>query len=268
MMGAGAGGALRAGRAQDAPEGASPQGSSTMAAGGDEVPAPDTTMMAEAMASLATSGAAAGDPTASTSLVAGPPPTPPRMVTATTSTGADDNAVEEPVVIMGHPGLRASGTVTLSEEMGTSHFALNQAHDVLRQEREDINKERLHLLVWVSLLKQQMTSEKEKVEVRQKNLDVMEVLYSRRQVVVDKLDAQTEKLLDNAKELYAVAEARTNATIKQQEDLNAQAVATAKREQAVAEQELKLWEKEEQGDLSLERELEALTSREATIAVE
>jgi hypothetical protein len=145
---------------------------------------------------------------------------------------------------------------------------LNQAHDVLRQEREDINKEWLHLLVWVSLLKQQMTSEKEKVEVRQKNLDVMEVLYSRRQVVVDKLDAQTEKLLDNAKELYAVAEARTNATIKQQEDLNAQAVATAKREQAVAEQELKLWEKEEQGDLSLERELEALTSREATIAVE
>jgi hypothetical protein len=145
---------------------------------------------------------------------------------------------------------------------------LNQAHDVLRQEREDINKEWLHLLVWVSLLKQQMTSEKEKVEVRQKNLDVMEVLYSRRQVVVDKLGAQTEKLLDDAKELYAVAEARTNATIKQQEGLNAQAVATAKREQAVAEQELKLWEKEEQGDLSLERELEALTSREATIAVE
>jgi hypothetical protein len=34
--------------------------------------------------------------------------------------------------------------------------------------------------VWVSLLKQLTTSEKEKVEVRQKHLDVMEVLYSRR----------------------------------------------------------------------------------------
>jgi hypothetical protein len=35
-------------------------------------------------------------------------------------------------------------------------------------------------LVWVSLLKQLTTSEKEKVEVRQKRLDVMEVLYIRR----------------------------------------------------------------------------------------
>jgi hypothetical protein len=34
--------------------------------------------------------------------------------------------------------------------------------------------------VWVSLLKQLTTSEKEKVEVRQKRLDVMEVLYNRR----------------------------------------------------------------------------------------
>jgi hypothetical protein len=34
--------------------------------------------------------------------------------------------------------------------------------------------------VWVSLLKQLTTSEKEKVEVRQKRLDVMEVLYIRR----------------------------------------------------------------------------------------
>jgi hypothetical protein len=44
---------------------------------------------------------------------------------------------------------------------------------------------------------------------------VMEVLYSRRQAVVDKLDAQTLKLLHDTKELYAAAEARANATIKQ-----------------------------------------------------
>jgi hypothetical protein len=45
-------------------------------------------------------------------------------------------------------------------------------------------------------------------------------------------------------------------------------MATTEREQAVAEQELKLWEKEEQGDVRLERELEVLASCEAIIAVE
>jgi hypothetical protein len=102
------------------------------------------------------------------------------MVAATTSTGVDDNSVEEPEVIMGHPSLRVPGTVSLSEVMGTTHFALNQMHDVLHWESEDINEEWLRLLVWVSLLKQLTTSEKEKVEVRQKRLDVMEVLYNRR----------------------------------------------------------------------------------------
>jgi hypothetical protein len=47
------------------------------------------------------------------------------MVAATASMGADDNAIEEPEVIMGHPGLRALRTVSLSEAMGMTHFALN-----------------------------------------------------------------------------------------------------------------------------------------------
>jgi hypothetical protein len=62
---------------------------------------------------------------------------------------------------------------------------------VLHQEREDINEEWLHHSVWVSLLKQRTTSEKEKAEVRQKRIDVMEALYNRRQAVADKLDAQS-----------------------------------------------------------------------------
>jgi G:T/U-mismatch repair DNA glycosylase len=74
------------------------------------------------------------------------------MVAAIALTGADDNTIEKPKVIMGHPGLRAPGTVSLSEAMGTTHFVLNQAQDVLYWEREDINEERLHLSVWVSLL--------------------------------------------------------------------------------------------------------------------
>jgi hypothetical protein len=106
--------------------------------------------------------------------------------------------------------------------------------------------------------------------VRQKRLDMLVVLYNRRQTVANKLDAQTQKLLHDTKELYVTAEARANATIKQQEYLNAQAAATTQREQAVAERELKLQEKKEHGNikLELEHELEALTSREATLRVE
>jgi hypothetical protein len=49
----------------------------------------------------------------------------------------------------------------------------------------------LHPLLRDDLLKQHTTSEKEKEEERKKRLDVMEVLYSKRQAVADKLDAQT-----------------------------------------------------------------------------
>jgi hypothetical protein len=177
-----------------------------------------------------TSEAAGGNPATSTVSVACAPSSPPQMAAATASTGANDNAVEEPMVIMGHPGFRAVGAVSLSEVMVTSHFVLNQTHDVLCQEREDINIERMCLSGWVSLLKKRTTSEKEKVEVRQKHLDVMEILYNRRHVVADKLDDEAQKLLHDAKELYATVEARANATIKQQEDLNAQAVIMAQRE--------------------------------------
>jgi hypothetical protein len=187
-----------------------------------------------------TSEVAASDPAASTAPAVGVLSSPPQMAAATASSGADDNTVEEPKVIMGHPGLRAPRIVSLSEVMGTTHFVLNQAHDVLCQESEDINEEQLRPSVWVSLLKTWMTSEKEKAEARQKSLDVMEILYSRRQAMADKLDTQAQKLLHDAKELYATAKAHVNATIKQQENLNAQATVMAQREQAVVEQELKL----------------------------
>jgi hypothetical protein len=94
----------------------------------------------------------------------------------------------------------------------------------------------------------------------------MEVQYNRRQAVAEKLDAQTQKLMHDAKELYAAAEAHANATIKQQEDLNVQAAAKAQRDLVAAEQELKRLEREERDDLRLEHELEALASCEATIA--
>jgi hypothetical protein len=93
----------------------------------------------------------------------------------------------------------------------------------------------------------------------------MEVLYSRWRAVANKLDSKTQKLLHDAKELYAASEVHANATIKQQDGLNTQVMTMAQREQAVAEQELKLQEREEQDDLRLERELKALTSCESDL---
>jgi hypothetical protein len=82
-------------------------------ASGNRVLASDTTTVAEAMASPVISGAAARDPATSTGSTAGAPPSPPHMAAAATSMGTDDNAVEKPEVIMGHPGLRALGIVSL-----------------------------------------------------------------------------------------------------------------------------------------------------------
>jgi hypothetical protein len=50
---------------------------------------------------------------------------------------------------------------------------------VLHREKEDIDDEWLCRSVWVSLLKKQMTYEKEKAEVRHKQLDVMEILLNK-----------------------------------------------------------------------------------------
>jgi hypothetical protein len=165
-MGSEARGAPRDGGTQDAPDGAGPQDSPMAAACSNRIPVTDTTTVARATTSAVTSEAAAGDPAASTSPAAGAPSSPPHMVAATASAGADDNAIEEPDVTMGHPGLRAPETVSLSKAMDTAHFALNQAHDVPQQEREDINEERLRLSVWVCLLKKRTTSEKKKAMAR------------------------------------------------------------------------------------------------------
>jgi hypothetical protein len=62
------------------------------------------------------------------------------IATGATTTGDDDD--NELEVIMGHPGLRAPGNVSLSEEMGVAHFALCQAQEVLQQERANIEEER------------------------------------------------------------------------------------------------------------------------------
>jgi hypothetical protein len=105
-------------------------------------------------------------------LSAGVPSSPPWMGAATALVGADDDTAEELEVILGHPILRASGDVSLSKAMGTTHWVLNQVHGVLHREREDIDDERWCLLLWASLLKERMTSEKEKAEMNRDWCDV------------------------------------------------------------------------------------------------
>jgi hypothetical protein len=91
------------------------------------------------------------------------------MVATTASAGADDDAIEELEVILGHPFLKASGDVSLFEAMGAAHWMLIQTHDVLHRDRGDIDDKQRCLLLWVSLQRKQMASEKEKAKARQKH---------------------------------------------------------------------------------------------------
>jgi hypothetical protein len=72
------------------------------------------------------------------------------------------------------------------------------------------------------------------VEARQKHIDVREILLDRKQVVTKKLDAESQKLLADAKDLYTVAEAQASATTKKEEDLAARILIVSVRERAVA----------------------------------
>jgi hypothetical protein len=183
--GSGAGGAPRTGGPQDDAKDRGPQDPSVEAAHSDgtlvleTVPNLDTTTTVGATTSAMVGQAAARCPTATTCMVAGASSSPPRMLAATVSAGTDNNAIEEPEVIMRHLGVREPRDASLSVVMGTTHFSLNQAHDVLHREKEDIDDEWLCRSVWVSLLKKQMTYEKEKAEVRHKQLDVMEILLNK-----------------------------------------------------------------------------------------
>jgi hypothetical protein len=172
----------------------------------------DMTTAVGATASLAMSEVATGEPAASIGLTDDAPSSPPQVAAATASTGDDDNTIEEPEVIMLDLDLRMLGKVSLSKAMGTTHFVLNEVHDMLHREREDLEEERLHLGEWGSLQKEWTTSEKEKMVVKQKFLDVMEVLLNKKQTAIDELDAKSQKLLDDIKELYTAAEAHANAT--------------------------------------------------------
>jgi hypothetical protein len=90
------------------------------------------------------------------------------------------------------------------------------------------------------MLKERTTIEKARAEARQHHLDVREELLNRLQAAINSHDLDSQKMLANAKELYASAEARVNSTIKQEEELVARVRAIVEREQAMDELEQKL----------------------------
>jgi hypothetical protein len=59
---------------------------------------------------------------------------------------ADDGDGVEPEVILEHPMLMAPGDVSLDEAMGTAHWALTRAQNVLHRESGGIIDERWRLL--------------------------------------------------------------------------------------------------------------------------
>ncbi len=72
-------------------------------------------------------------------------------------------------------------------------------------------------------------------------------------------------MLAHTRDLYAMAEARTNATIKQAEDLTVRARQVNQWAQEVEELEGMLQEREELDDITLRRELEVLSTRETSL---
>jgi hypothetical protein len=115
------------------------------------------------------------------------------------------------------------------------------------------------------MLKKRTASEKQKAMVREW-LDEKQSLLPKEEITIGELDAKAWKLMDGAMELYAQAEACADTIIKQPENFNAQVTALAQQEQVVADRELKLQDREEQDDLRLDRELEALTTRESDLS--
>jgi hypothetical protein len=61
-------------------------------------------------------------------------------------------------------------------------------------------------------------------------LDEVELLLNQERVAIGLLDAKAQETMAGAKELYAMAEAHANTTIKEQEDLNAHTITVGQRE--------------------------------------
>jgi hypothetical protein len=92
---------------------------------------------------------------------------------------------------------------------------------------------------------------------------VKEELLNRLQTVINNCDCDSQKMLADAKEMYASVEDRASSTIKQEEELAVHVRAVE--EQAVDEVEQKLQERVALDDLRLECELAGLVMHESSL---
>jgi hypothetical protein len=92
-----------------------------------------------------------------------------------------------------------------------------------------------------------------------------EELLNKLQATINSRNRDSQKMLADAKELYASTESRANNTIKQEEELVVRVHVVIERERMVDELEQKLQEREALDDLRLERELAGLVMHESSL---
>jgi hypothetical protein len=161
-------------------------------------------------------------------------------------------------VVMEHPTFHAPGDVTLDEAVGMAHRALSQGQRALRWEGEDLADERRWLHLWATMLKEITVFERAVARERQRSFDL-------HVEAINQHDADSKRALADLQELYASAEARASAVIKQEEDLDVCVHQVTQRARDVEELEGQLLEQEELDDITLRHELEVLSTRESTL---
>jgi hypothetical protein len=78
---------------------------------------------------------------------------------------------------------------------------------MLRWESGGIVDERRRLLQWASMLMERTTTERARAEARQQHLDIREELLNRLHTAINSCDRDSQRMLEEAKELYASGEA-------------------------------------------------------------
>jgi hypothetical protein len=92
------------------------------------------------------------------------------------------------------------------------------------------------------MLKERTTAERARAGARQQHLDMREELLNRLQTTISSRNRDSQRMLVEAKELYASAEARSNSTIKQAKELAVCVRAVEEQDWAVDELEQNLQE--------------------------
>jgi hypothetical protein len=143
-------------------------------------------------------------------------------------------------VVLGHSTPYAPDDIPLGEVASMAHRALSQVQRVLRRKGEDLADEHRRLQLWASMLRRTTIVERVAAWARQHGFDLGQV------EAITQRDADSKRALADAQELYASAEARASAVIKQEEDLAVHTHQVNQRTHEVDEMEGQLQERERQ----------------------